>query len=88
MKKMFIGAALVMGALVMTSCNGEGCYKVKISYADFESESYVYGNSEDVDVVIEKAKQLAALIDANDFKATRTKQMGVNKDDCLELNKK
>lgn len=85
---MFFAAALVCGALAFTSCNGEGCYKVKTSYADFESEVYVYGNSEDVDAVISKTKSLAELVGANDFKASRVKVMGKNEEDCLDMNKK
>lgn len=76
MKKMFLVCAVVLGA-VLCSCNGEGCYKVTMKMGEQTNVVYVYGNSEDVDLAIEKSKQAAALMDVK-FSAHRQK---VNKSD-------
>lgn len=85
MKKMMIAAALVLTAGVFTACNGEGCYKVTTKTGNTESVAYVYGNSEDVDLVIEKAEAAAKLIGV-DFSASRMK-VAKNEEDCKAANK-
>lgn len=80
-----IAAALVLTAGVFTACNGEGCYKVTTKTGNTESVAYVYGNSEDVDLVIEKAEAAAKLIGV-DFSASRMK-VAKSEEDCKAANK-
>jgi len=72
MKKVMIACALVLSAIAFTACNGEGCYKVTMKSGENTNVVYVYGNSEDVDVVIEKAEAAAKLIGVK-FSASRQK---------------
>lgn len=77
---MLIACAAVVCACVMTACNGEGCYKVTMKTGEQTNVIYVYGNSEDVDLAIEKSKQAAALLDLK-FTAKRQK-VNASKEDC------
>lgn len=80
MKKVMIACALVLSAIAFTACNGEGCYKVTMKTGEQTNVVYVYGNSEDVDVIIEKAEAAAKLIGL-DFKASRQK-VNKSQSDC------
>lgn len=77
---MLIAAAVVLTAAVMASCNGEGCYKITMKSGESQTVTYVYGNSEDVDAAIEKAKAAATLVGA-DFDAHRQK-VNKSEEDC------
>lgn len=80
MKKAMIACALVLSAIAFSSCNGEGCYKVTTKTGEQTNVIYVYGNSEDVDVAIDKLKAAADLIGI-DFSAKRQK-VNKSQSDC------
>lgn len=80
---MVITCAVVLAA-VLCSCNGEGCYKVTMKSGENQTVSYVYGNSEDVDLLIEKAEAAAKLIGVS-FSASRMK-VNKSESDCAAAN--
>lgn len=79
-----IACALACTAFAFTACNGEGCYKVTMKSGDNTVVAYVYGNSDDVDVVINKAKAAADLIGLK-FSAKRQK-VNKSESDCAKEN--
>lgn len=81
MKKIMIACALMLSAIAFTSCNGEGCYKITLSWGDQTNVFYTYGDSEYIDAAIEKAKAAAALIGATDIKVKRQK-VNKSESDC------
>lgn len=87
---MFIGAALVIAALAMTSCNGEGCYKLyykmDVLGVEVETAQYVYGNSEDIDAAEEAMKKAAGLV-GGEVEIHRVK-VHANAEDCAAKNVK
>lgn len=85
---MFFGAALMIAALAMTSCNGEGCYKLwyKMDVLGVETEfsQYVYGDSEDIDAAEELLKKTAGIV-GGEVEIHRVK-VAANSEDCLAKN--
>lgn len=90
MKKMFIAAALVIAGLVMTACNGEGCYKLMtkttIMGVTATADIYVYGNGDDCDAAIANAKSAAEALGGK-FSCTKAK-VAYNEEDCIAQNTK
>lgn len=80
MKKLMIACALMLSAIAFTACNGEGCYKITMKTGEQSNVVYVYGNSEDIDVVVDKAKAAADLLGVK-FSAHRQK-VNKSQSDC------
>lgn len=89
MKKAFIAVAIVLAAGLMTSCNKEGCYEVKIKASamgmTFEVPVYVYGTPDDVDAAIETAKAEMGTTEGVTYDISR-KRINKSEADCAAMN--
>ncbi|MDO4190831.1 MAG: hypothetical protein Q4D14_03970 [Bacteroidales bacterium] len=83
--KKFLGAMALVVVLGcgFTSCNDEGCYivttKTEVLGQTIETKTYFYGNKEDLNYFIDKAKE------ASGVKSVTKKKVNKAASDCVGL---